>query len=157
MNAETIPEEDDDLDDEIIDLVVFIVGGRKWAIEAIYVVEAKLHPMITPVPGGPSFLSGIVDVKGQVLPLFQADGFLGLEELQRETVFGMLVLGGKQPEFGIVIDQAPAFEMLSTNQIEPLEAQDQTEFEWTIGVTTTGAVLIDGQTLINERNFTIST
>jgi chemotaxis signal transduction protein len=51
------------------DVVFFEVRGRRCALPVAVVREVMATPPVTPVPGAPPALRGLVPVHGQVLPL----------------------------------------------------------------------------------------
>jgi chemotaxis signal transduction protein len=55
---------------EALDLVVFRLGGERFAVDATRVLEALPLPAPTPVPGGHPWLRGVVAHRGGVLGVF---------------------------------------------------------------------------------------
>jgi chemotaxis signal transduction protein len=55
---------------EALDLVVFRLGGERFAVDATRVIEALPLPAPTPVPGDHPWLRGVVAHRGGVLGVF---------------------------------------------------------------------------------------
>src|ERR1700733_9384152 len=52
-----------------IDVVTFSIGAEKYIIESQYVMEITKLRAYTPVPGTPSFVVGVTNIRGVVLAL----------------------------------------------------------------------------------------
>ena len=51
------------------EVLVFEVGGQRYALPTADVCELVRAVAITPVPGAPAVIEGVVDVRGRVLPV----------------------------------------------------------------------------------------
>jgi chemotaxis signal transduction protein len=60
----------------LLDVVVFALGGQRFAVEAGHVIEALPLLAPTPVPGERAWLVGIVAHRGRLLPVFDLRGLL---------------------------------------------------------------------------------
>jgi len=60
--------------------VVLSVGGSSWCLDVRSVREIVPTPRITRVPGAPSGISGVINVRGRVIPLGDLGLALGFEE-----------------------------------------------------------------------------
>jgi purine-binding chemotaxis protein CheW len=58
--------------------VVFKVGSAEYALPAADVVQMESFSGVTPVPGSPPFVAGIVQVRGRVVPLLDLRARFGL-------------------------------------------------------------------------------
>jgi purine-binding chemotaxis protein CheW len=56
--------------DEALDLLVFELAGARYALELSCVREVVRAVFITPLPGAPAVVEGIVDVRGEVVPVY---------------------------------------------------------------------------------------
>lgn len=65
-------------------LVTFKIKGSQYAISAQYVSTMVALPEITPVPQAPSYVRGVINLRGEVLPLVDLRLRLGLPSNQDE-------------------------------------------------------------------------
>ena len=97
-------------DRAVLEVVVFRLGGETYALEITHVRE--VHPLrgLTPLPGVPPFVAGLVNVRGEILSVVDLRDFFGLpagETTDRNRVIVLededivFVLGGVHaaPEF----------------------------------------------------------
>lgn len=92
-----------------VNALSFSVGGKQHLIAASYVHEVRLLSGLTPVPGTPPHLLGIVEVRGFFVPVFD----LALHGGYRGTFPGhephLVVFGEKGPEMAVLADGAPEY------------------------------------------------
>lgn len=65
-------------EDEPLEVVVVVAGGRRWGLMLRDVEE--IHPVVsvTPLPGAPEGMEGVVDRRGAVVPVLDGCRRLGL-------------------------------------------------------------------------------
>jgi len=94
---------------------VFIAAGTRYAIEASW-VEA-VHPLVRarPVHGAPSWLAGVIDVHGELVPLVDASALLAGDARTVPTLGARVLLidagvGGDGPRarFALSVDRVDA-------------------------------------------------
>ncbi|HSJ06471.1 MAG TPA: chemotaxis protein CheW [Longimicrobiales bacterium] len=61
-----------------VDLLAFEVGGARFGIELTAVREVVRAVFITPLPGAPPTVEGIIDVRGTVVPVYDLRTRFGL-------------------------------------------------------------------------------
>jgi purine-binding chemotaxis protein CheW len=63
----------------VIDLVSFNIAGQRAAIKAGEVVEVVRAVLPTAVKHGPAILDGVINLRGQLVPVFSVAARLGFE------------------------------------------------------------------------------
>ncbi|MEX2334534.1 MAG: chemotaxis protein CheW, partial [Pseudohongiella sp.] len=63
---------------QLIKHVSFTLGGETYAINAARVNEVLRYTEITPVPGAPAFILGIINLRGNVVTVINGRGVFGL-------------------------------------------------------------------------------
>jgi len=58
-------------------LLVFSAEGTRYAIDVAFVREIREMPSVTRVPGAPPYFSGVINVRGVVVTVFDMVAFLG--------------------------------------------------------------------------------
>jgi len=58
------------LDNETFRLCIFLIGKQRFAVDIMRVREIVRPSAITPVPKSPFGMEGLIDLRGEVLPLF---------------------------------------------------------------------------------------
>lgn len=100
-------------------MVVLDVGEESYGIPVQRVREIIRVPPVTRVPNGPSFLEGVVNLRGQVIPVMDLRKHLGIpagDETRRSRVV-VAELG--RHTVGLVVDGVSQVVMVATNEVEP--------------------------------------
>ncbi|MFP2934104.1 chemotaxis protein CheW [Pyxidicoccus sp. 3LG] len=99
--------------------VVFKVDGAEYALPAADVLQMESFTGATPVPGAPSHVAGLVQVRGRVVPVVDARTRFGLPSVQR-TLDSRVVVGqlGNRT-VGLLVDSAREVLKLDPAQVKP--------------------------------------
>jgi purine-binding chemotaxis protein CheW len=142
---------------EVLELLVFSLGGERHAIETAYVLEAVPLRALTPVPCTPSFLLGVVNHRGQILPvldlrrLFELAGE-GVAEGSRVVA---VEAGGMR--FGIFADTVEGTIRVPTQALGPPPAAVAADRQAFIrGVTPELVAVLDLQGLAKDRRIVVN-
>jgi purine-binding chemotaxis protein CheW len=96
--------------------VLFMLAGSRYAVSVPHVLEIDRVPSITPVPHVPTWIRGIVNVRGEILSVIDFRAFLGCEEPHQGEQNRMLVVKARSDEVitSLVVDQVLGIVPLST-------------------------------------------
>ncbi len=99
--------------------VVFKVAGAEYAIPASEVLQMESFAGATPVPGAPSHVAGLVQVRGRVVPVVDARARFGLPPVER-TVDSRVVVGQLGARtVGLLVDSAREVMKLKPEELQP--------------------------------------
>ena len=103
-------------------LVVFDLSGEAYGIAIESVREIIRLQEITQVPRTPSFVEGVINLRGKVIPVVELRKRFGLEAKERDedTRIVNVDIGGQ--EIGMVVDAVTEVLRISSNQVEPPSA-----------------------------------
>ena len=105
-------------EEEGLDVVEFMLGHERYAFESSYVSE--VHPLrdLTPLPGTPAFVLGIVNLRGQLLPVIDLDQFLDLRKREETAHSRVIVLSVDGVRLGVIADSIVGVRSIATGQIQ---------------------------------------
>ena len=99
--------------------VVFKVAGSEYALPAGDVLQMESFAGATPVPGARPWVSGIVQVRGRIVPVVDLRARFGLPPADR-TLDSRLVVGTLgERAVGLLVDAAREVLKLEDGQIKP--------------------------------------
>jgi purine-binding chemotaxis protein CheW len=104
--------------DPIIELCVFRVGEEEYAIDLRRMREILQPLPITPVPRAPEFVEGVVNLRGEVIPVVDVRKRLGLGVRTGER-HKVLVVNVAGRVLGLVVDAVSGVMRLSRSAIGP--------------------------------------
>lgn len=98
--------------------VVFKLGNERFCVDISNVSGITEHSEITPVPNSPKYIKGVVNLRGDIIPVVNLKCRFGIEEsdLTHETRIINIAFNGK--DIGFLVDSASEVLRISTDDIE---------------------------------------
>ncbi|MEC9291816.1 MAG: chemotaxis protein CheW [Pseudomonadota bacterium] len=103
----------------IVQLVTFYLVGEQFALPIHDTREITLMMDITPVPSAPEFVEGVINLRGQILPIIDLRKRFDLEpkEYDADTRIIICQLGGNM--VGLIVDAIHEVMRIPENSITP--------------------------------------
>jgi purine-binding chemotaxis protein CheW len=86
--------------------VVFQVGATDYLLAAEDVVQMESFSGATQVPGAPSHVAGLIQLRGQVLPVVDVRARFGLAAAERTIDARVIVVADGERRVGLLVDRA---------------------------------------------------
>lgn len=99
--------------------VLFRVGDAEYAIAASDVLQMESYEGATKVPNAPSYLAGIVQVRGRVIPVIDLRARFGLDPIERTIDARIVVAQHAERVIGLLVDTAREVARLDPAQVRP--------------------------------------
>jgi purine-binding chemotaxis protein CheW len=140
-----------------IEIIEFKLSTESYGIESAFVKEVYPLKDFTLLPGVPSYIMGIVNVRGQILPVVDLRKFFSLSEKGLGEMNKVIILRNDQMEFGIVADVVEGTRTLAIDDIMPTPVTVTGIGEkYLRGVTKEHIVVLDAEGLLNDKNMIIN-
>ena len=124
-----------DVSAHLIKHVSFTLGEETYAINAARVNEVLRYTEITPVPGAPAFILGIINLRGNVVTVINGRGVFGLANQAVSEQSRIIVVEIEDFVLGVVVDKVSAIVDLNEQEIEtPPATGDETGARFIHGV-----------------------
>ncbi|MFP4345008.1 MAG: chemotaxis protein CheW [Anaerolineales bacterium] len=119
--AEVEVEEDDS---EHLDLVLVRLGDEIYGLEATYVDEIRPLQQITRVPRTPPWITGVVNVRGRILSIFDLGRFLDLPTAEQEGTGQayVVVVSTPEMELALLTDEVLTVDKVPLDDLEEASA-----------------------------------
>lgn len=107
------------VEQESIKVIVFQLADKEYAIPVSYVrgIEKLLH--ITRVPKTPSYVKGVINLRGVVTPIIDLRERFGLTISGNEESTRIIIVSLEDMEVGFVVDSANDVLDIIASSIEP--------------------------------------
>jgi len=89
---------------ETIEVVKLLMGGEAYGVESSCVREVYPLKDITPLPGTPPFVRGLINVRGQIISVVDLRRFFSLTEMNVTPGSVVVIVCHDSMEFGILAD-----------------------------------------------------
>ncbi len=140
------------------DYFLFEVNNIKYAIDKSYIQELHSDIKIKKVPSIPSFITGIVNIRGEIVSLNDLSSFLGNSSIKNRDIYQMIRVKKDQLDFGILIDEALDIVKISKKEIFPFKHSDNLKIDkYMRGVTSNMVNVIDIEKIFSDPSMIIST
>ena len=145
------------LDQDYLEVVEFLLAYETYGIESAYVREIYPLTEITSLPGTPSFVQGIVNIRGQILSVIDLKKFFELPEKGLSDLNKIIIIRDDNMEFGILADAVLGIDKLPVGEIKAsLPTLTGIRAQYLKGVTRERMVILDAAKILSDRNIIIS-
>jgi purine-binding chemotaxis protein CheW len=102
-----------------LELLEFRLASERYALESRHVQE--VHPLreLTPLPGTPPFILGIVNVRGRILPVLDLKKFFELPERGLTDLHRIILVRGHGVELGLLADVIVGVKSVLADSLQP--------------------------------------
>lgn len=100
-------------------LVTFTLGSEEFGVNIMLVQEIIRIPPITRVPKAPSYVEGVINLRGNVIPVVSLRNRFGMDRVEETDLSRIIVLQVQAKVFGIRVDGVTEVLRLDSEAIEP--------------------------------------
>lgn len=143
--------------ESLIPVVGFVLFPEHYAVEVLYVKEVlKLHD-ITPLPGTPPFVAGVVNYRGSILSVLNLKTLFGLTGRGLTELNKIVVLRHDDMEFGVLADSITGNHSLQADQLAPPPLHtDFAGLGFLKGTTPDGTILLDAYQMLKSNKLIVN-
>lgn len=103
-------------DDASLQFVIFQAGVQSFAVEINRVKEILRHRKVTPLPRTPSFIEGVIDLRGSLIPVLDLRKRFEVAAPVFNDQTRIIVIRYKKKKIGLVVD--------SVSRVLPIPLRD---------------------------------
>lgn len=141
--------------DSTIQVIVFNLGEERYGVEISQVKEIILPTQITRIPNVPSYIEGVLNLRGQIAAIINLRKRLGKESKKNDENTRIIVIELNDAIVGVMVDSVSEVKYLSSKNIEEiprfLALKDDSKFLKGVGKLEDGLLtLMDLKELFSE-------
>ena len=141
-------------DDPVLQWVTFRLCNETYGINVMQVKEVLRYSEIAPVPGAPSFVLGIINLRGSVVTVIDTNSRFGLEGSEITDDTRIVIIESEDQVIGILVESVSEVVYLRQSEIEsaPNAGTDESA-KYISGVSNRDGellILVDLNKLLNE-------
>jgi purine-binding chemotaxis protein CheW len=87
-----------------VELITFLIGKQEFCVDVMSVREIRVFTPVTPVAHAPSFVRGMINLRGVVLPVIDLAARLGLPPTEASTRHAFLVVEVRAQVVGLLVE-----------------------------------------------------
>ena len=138
-------------------LLTFKLQNRIYAIDVTYVSEVCYIREITSIPGSPAFVSGVINLRGKIVPAISLKNFFALEERGLTEQNRLIILSHLDISFGIICDSISDITTMDLTSLENTPGNLPGRLStYVSGIFPDNTMLIDANKLTTSPEITIN-
>jgi purine-binding chemotaxis protein CheW len=115
-------------------IVIFKSGEGFFGIDIGIVQEIVLMQEITLIPGSASYIAGMTDLRGRVIPVAAFTSLLGITPTQANDDTRILVVENGAGHTGFIVDAVSEVMMVDNSRIEDASGLGSREHDFIVGI-----------------------
>lgn len=104
-------------DDANRELLVFALGKEEYGIDILKVQEIRGYDAVTGIANSPSFIKGVINLRGNIVPIVDLRIKFGLGNVVYDQFTVVIIINVSQRTMGIVVDGVSDVMTLATDQL----------------------------------------
>jgi purine-binding chemotaxis protein CheW len=139
-----------------LEVVEFKLANERYALETRHVQGVHPPRDLTPLPGTPPFVSGIVNLRGRILPVLDLKKFFDLPERGLTDLHRIILVRGGDLEFGILADQIVGVQRIAQERLATkLATLEGLQSDYLKGVTDDHVVVLDFERIVADPRIVV--
>jgi purine-binding chemotaxis protein CheW len=119
---------------KLLQLVTFRLGEEEYALDILTVREINRMMEITRVPRAPDFIEGVVNLRGNVIPVLDLRKRFGLPPRERDKATRIIVTEVGTRVVGFIVDMVKEVLRIRSDTVEPPGEITGVDAEYILGV-----------------------
>ncbi len=116
LNHETDQEEKE----KLMQLVGFVIGREMFGVDILMVQEIIRETPITPIPNAPDFIEGVINLRGNIIPVIDLRRRLNLRQAEApDGNIWIMILNVEGRVTGFIVDAVTQVLKVPANSIKP--------------------------------------
>lgn len=105
--------------------LTFSSNGLTIGVSTNYVIEIITNHMITMLPLVPDYVTGIINLRGQIIPIIDIRLRMGNPSIDNTSSTCIIVLNINSVQIGIIVDAVQQVMDIDQSQISPVPVENQ--------------------------------
>jgi purine-binding chemotaxis protein CheW len=101
------------------EMITFLIGRQEFCVDVMVVREIRVWTPATPVAHAPSFMCGVINLRGTVLPIIDFAARLGFPPTEPSTRHAILVVQIGDQTVGLLVEGVSEILTISQDLIQP--------------------------------------
>lgn len=105
--------------DELLQMVVFQLGGEEFGVEIMKVQEIIRMPEITQIPQSPEYVEGVINLRGKIIVVINLDKRFNLSSKDVDEHSRIIVVEIGDNVVGMIVDSVNEVLRINASSIDP--------------------------------------
>lgn len=105
---------------EVREYLTFTAAGQEYGIDILSVREIRGWTVETPLPNSPAAVRGIINLRGQVVPIYDLRIRLGAERSVPSAIHVVIVVEAASGFYGLLVDAVSDILSVADRELQPV-------------------------------------
>lgn len=105
--------------DDLLQLVTFNLGSEQYAVDILKVQEINRMTDITRVPNAPSYVEGVINLRGKVIPVMNIRSKFNLDTKETDSMSRIMIVTVQGITMGLVVDSVSEVLRIPASIVDP--------------------------------------
>jgi len=107
---------------DILQLVTFTLGTEEYAVNILKVQEINRMTEIAKVPNAPTYVEGVINLRGRVIPVVNLRERFSMTEKERDAQSRIMIMDIQGLTIGLVVDSVSEVLRIPASTVDPTPA-----------------------------------
>lgn len=150
-------EKEKEVSEDILEIVKFSLAYEDYGIETAFICEVYPLKEFTPLPCVPSFVFGLLNVRGHILPVVDLKKFFNLPEKGLGDLNKVIILQNDNMEFGILADVIIGTQRIFRRDIQQIPVSiTGIGADYLKGVAGDGTIILDAAAILDDKRMIVN-
>ena len=142
--------------EEYLEVLAFLLAHETYAIETVFIREVYPLTELAPLPCTPDYISGIINIRGQILTIIDMKKFFDLPEKGLTNLNRVIVIRDDAMELGILADEIISIKSIFGGDIKPPPAtMTGIGAEYLKGVTEDRLIVLEAAKILSDKRLVV--
>jgi len=141
----------------LFEIIEFTLGSENYGVESSFVKEVCPLRDFTSLPGVPSYILGIINVRGKITTVVDLKKFFNLPDMGLAELNRVIHLENEEMEFGILADNVAGVKNIYANDILAVPSSfTGINAKYLMGVTKSHLIIISAEGLLSDSDIIVN-
>ncbi|MCD6354089.1 MAG: chemotaxis protein CheW [Prolixibacteraceae bacterium] len=142
---------------EQMEALEFVLANERYAIDTTFIAEVIRIKKLTPLPGTPAFILGIINVRGRILSVIDIKKLFNLPDEGISNLNRVIIVKNGAIEFGILTDEIIGNFPLTLNSLQKKISSLESSYKnFVLGITSERLIVLDLKEIINSDKIIVN-
>ncbi|MCP4155802.1 MAG: purine-binding chemotaxis protein CheW [bacterium] len=143
--------------ESVLQVVEFSLAEETYALECRFIKEVFPVKSITPIPGTPAFVLGIINVRGTIVPVIDLKSFFQLPSKGLNDLTRVIILENSHMTFGVLAEEVTGSSDVPLSGIQPsLPTLTGVRADFLKGIAENRLIILDAEKLLNDKKIIVN-
>ena len=106
-------------DSDLLQLVIFQLGGEEFGVDIMAVQEIIKMPEITAIPQAPEYVAGVINLRGKIIVVVSLGTKFGIQSCDKNEEYKVIVVELENQVIGMMVDSVSEVLRIPSSSVDP--------------------------------------